>query len=64
VDNIVSDVETGIRNGAPGTQDPNNTLIEGNFIIAKKVGVKIIRGKGVVVKNNDIKAPIEIYRMR
>jgi parallel beta-helix repeat protein len=64
VDNIVSDVEAGIRNGAPGTQDPNNTLIEGNFIIAKKVGVKIIRGKGVVVKNNDIKAPIEIYRMR
>ena len=62
VDNIISGVETGVRNGAPGSQDPNNTLIADNFIIAKEIGVKIIRGNGVVVKNNDIKAPIEIYR--
>jgi parallel beta-helix repeat protein len=64
VDNIISDVETGIRNGAPGSQDPNNTLIKDNFITAKKIGVKIIRGKNVTVTNNDIKAPVKIYRRR
>jgi parallel beta-helix repeat protein len=61
-DNIIYDVQTGVRNGAPGTSDPNNTLIEGNLIIAKEVGVKIVRGKNVIVTNNDIKAPIEIQR--
>jgi parallel beta-helix repeat protein len=61
-DNIVSGVQTGVRNGAPGTGDPNNTLIEGNFIIASDVGVKIIRGRNVIVTNNDITAPIEVQR--
>jgi parallel beta-helix repeat protein len=60
VDNIISDVETGVRNGSRPTGDPNNTLIEGNFIIAEKVGVKIIRGNNIIVRNNDIEAPIEI----
>ena len=62
-DNIISDAQTGVRNGAPSTGDPNNTLIEGNFITAKKVGVKIVRGKNVIVTNNDIKAPVEIQRV-
>jgi parallel beta-helix repeat protein len=61
-DNIVSGVQTGVRNGAPGTGDPNNTLIEGNFIMASEVGVKIIRGRNVIVTNNDITAPIEVKR--
>jgi parallel beta-helix repeat protein len=62
VDNIVQGVEIGVRNGAPSSGDPNNTLIEGNFIIANKIGVKIYRGKNVIVTNNDIKAPIKIQR--
>jgi parallel beta-helix repeat protein len=62
-DNIVSSVQTGVRNGAPGTGDPNNTLIEGNFITARKVGVKIVRGRKVIVTNNDIKAPIKVQRL-
>jgi parallel beta-helix repeat protein len=64
MDNIVYDVQTGVRNGSPGTSDPNNTLIDGNFIIAKEVGVKLIRGNNVIVTNNDIKAPKEILDAR
>lgn len=63
-DNIISNVQTGVRNGAPSTGDPNNTLIEGNFIIAKKVGVRIVRGKKIVVANNDIEAPIKIQGLK
>jgi hypothetical protein len=61
-DNIVHDADTGVRNGAPGTGDANNTLIEGNFITAREVGVKIVRGRDVIVTNNDIKAPIKVQR--
>jgi hypothetical protein len=64
MDNIVYDVQTGVRNGSPGTSDPNNTLIEGNFILAKEVGVKLVRGQHVIVTNNDIKAPTKILDVR